>query len=140
MYEGSGGPSFSCGTRLTRYDLETGEISDGRQLPTRYFGEGICGLGDKIYQVPNAHSLFRDGGFEARASSFCNCLPAKSRGGRGCGRMHAPIQSLSEISQNLLEDECVDACMPQSKASLKYPDSYRGGRMWGLSTTARPSV
>mmetsp|Transcript_30770 Transcript_30770/g.77533 ORF Transcript_30770/g.77533 Transcript_30770/m.77533 type:complete len:400 (-) Transcript_30770:95-1294(-) len=51
MYEGSGGTDFSHGTRLTRYDLETGEVEMGRQLPSKFFGEGIVGLGDKIFQL-----------------------------------------------------------------------------------------
>ena len=51
MYEGSGGPSFSCGTRLTKYDVATGDIEMGRMLPDNFFGEGICGLGDKLYQL-----------------------------------------------------------------------------------------
>jgi len=51
MFEGSGGPSFSHGSRISRKDLETGDTLAYRQLPKRHFGEGMCVLGDKAYQL-----------------------------------------------------------------------------------------
>ncbi|EKX36245.1 hypothetical protein GUITHDRAFT_145929 [Guillardia theta CCMP2712] len=50
-YEGSGGPSFSHGTRIFKMDLETGKVLQYRSLPTRHFGEGITVLGNKLYQL-----------------------------------------------------------------------------------------
>lgn len=51
MYEGSGGPSFSHGTRISRKTLETGDTISYRQLPERHFGEGVCVLGQRLFQL-----------------------------------------------------------------------------------------
>ena len=51
MYEGSGGPDFSHGTRVSKVDLNSGRVLKYRQLPPRFFGEGITLLGDRLYQL-----------------------------------------------------------------------------------------
>lgn len=51
MFEGSGGASFSHGTRIAKIDLATCTTTAFRSLPNRYFGEGITVVGDRLYQL-----------------------------------------------------------------------------------------
>lgn len=48
LYEGTGLEGRSS---LRRVDLETGEVLQQYDLPTRYFGEGIAVLGQRIFQL-----------------------------------------------------------------------------------------
>ena len=48
---GSGGASFSHGTRIAKIDLATCTTTAFRSLPNRYFGEGITVVGDRLYQL-----------------------------------------------------------------------------------------
>lgn len=51
MFEGSGGFSGGHGTRIAKIDLETGKTLMYRELPDRYFGEGIVIIGERLYQL-----------------------------------------------------------------------------------------
>ena len=48
LYEGTGRHGTSV---LRTVDLETGATGRFRKLPERYFGEGVCVLGDEVYQL-----------------------------------------------------------------------------------------
>lgn len=56
LWEGTGKNGLS---RLARIDLETGELLQNAPLASRYFGEGIEMIGDRIYQLTwRAHMVF----------------------------------------------------------------------------------
>ena len=56
LWEGTGKHGLS---RLSRVDLETGEALESVPLASRYFGEGIEMIGDRIYQLTwRAHMVF----------------------------------------------------------------------------------
>ena len=56
LWEGTGKNGLS---RLARIDLETGELLQNMPLASRYFGEGIEMIGDRIYQLTwRAHMVF----------------------------------------------------------------------------------
>ena len=56
LWEGTGKNGLS---RLARIDLETGELRQSVALASRYFGEGIEMIGDRIYQLTwRAHMVF----------------------------------------------------------------------------------
>ncbi len=56
LWEGTGKNGLS---RLARIDLETGEPQQQVRLASRYFGEGIELVGDRIYQLTwRAHMVF----------------------------------------------------------------------------------
>ena len=56
LWEGTGKNGLS---RLARIDLETGELQQNVPLASRYFGEGIEMIGDRIYQLTwRAHMVF----------------------------------------------------------------------------------
>ncbi len=48
LWEGTGKNGLS---RLSQVDLESGELLRNRALPSRYFGEGIEIIGDRVYQL-----------------------------------------------------------------------------------------
>ncbi len=56
LWEGTGKNGLS---RLARIDLETGELLQNVPLASRYFGEGIEMIGDRVYQLTwRAHMVF----------------------------------------------------------------------------------
>ena len=56
LWEGTGKNGLS---RLARIDLETGDLLQNVPLASRYFGEGIEMIGDRIYQLTwRAHMVF----------------------------------------------------------------------------------
>ncbi len=56
LWEGTGKNGLS---RLSRIDLESGEVLQNVALASRYFGEGIELIGDRIYQLTwRAHMVF----------------------------------------------------------------------------------
>ena len=56
LWEGTGKHGLS---RLSRVDLETGKLLQSAPLASRYFGEGIEIIGDRIYQLTwRAHMVF----------------------------------------------------------------------------------
>ena len=56
LWEGTGKNGLS---RLARIDLETGELLQNAPLASRYFGEGIEMIGDRVYQLTwRAHMVF----------------------------------------------------------------------------------
>jgi glutamine cyclotransferase len=48
IYEGTG---LRGSSTLRKWELESGKVVESRNLPPDLFGEGICILGDKIYQL-----------------------------------------------------------------------------------------
>ncbi len=48
IYEGTG---LRGSSTLRKWELESGRVVESRNLPPDLFGEGICFLGDKIYQL-----------------------------------------------------------------------------------------
>ncbi len=52
LYEGTGLRGRST---LRRVELETGDILQIRELPARFFGEGVTVYGNKIIQIGRAH-------------------------------------------------------------------------------------
>lgn len=56
LWEGTGKNGLS---RLARIDLESGELLQNVPLASRYFGEGIEMIGDRVYQLTwRAHMVF----------------------------------------------------------------------------------
>ena len=56
LWEGTGKNGLS---RVSRIDLETGELLQNMPLPSRYFGEGIEMIGDRIFQLTwRSHMVF----------------------------------------------------------------------------------
>ena len=56
VYEGTGKNGQSS---LNKVDLETGEVLQSRSLSSRYFGEGIEVVGDRIFQLTwRSHMVF----------------------------------------------------------------------------------